>query len=215
MTSKNVKGEIKSVRTRVERRCVSCYFKIPSTAFCFRTEDDQALCTRCGLKYKDVLKDVNELVEFEKEVQIMKRWLSSKQLDERTIRNLTAKDETGTLHKAAHEAFKSPEVRRHVKKLMKEHIRRYSAYWSKMESHPELINFWVREEYNAESMGKGWIIKGDTENAKKVLDDLGQPWEGVEIHSAYDCTGQWFAWEADFTECGDRTFVTQHWGLDV
>ena len=38
---------------------------------------------------------------------------------------------------------------------------------------------------------------------------------GREIHSAYDCTGKWFASAARVKRVGKRVLVRQWWGLDV
>lgn len=110
------------------------------------------------------------------------------------------------------EAFKDKLVRKMVKKAMKKQIADKS--WHK-ESHPHLINSWVRTDDDGTNASYLWIIEGDINNAQRVLDELGQPWEGVRIHSDYDCTGEWFRYEADFTQLSDRTFVTQTAGMDV
>lgn len=115
---------------------------------------------------------------------------------------------------AAREAFKNKMVRRNVKKVAKDFISMNTECTYKNPP-ADLVNYWLKGSEDGETAEKVWIIKGDTENAKAVLNKLYEPWEGVQINSPYDCTGQWFAWEASFTETADRTFVIQHWGLDV
>lgn len=110
------------------------------------------------------------------------------------------------------EVFEDKRVRRNMKRLGKAHIERYAPEGFE---HPELINWWVNTDDDGTGEEYFWIIRGNAENAKRVLDEMGEPWEGIEIHSAYDCTGQWFRWHAHFSELTDRTFVTQSARMDV
>jgi hypothetical protein len=116
----------------------------------------------------------------------------------------------------SHEAFQKKEVRRNIKKQMKAFVFANSPDPFGRTTPNCVVNEWkgFRKDY-FDSYEQVFIILGDIDNAKAVLDGFGYPWEGVEIHSAYDCTGRWFAWEADFIELPDRVIVKQHWGLDV
>lgn len=40
-------------------------------------------------------------------------------------------------------------------------------------------------------------------------------WDSREIHSAYDCTGQYFARNPSIRASGNRVLVTQSWGYDI
>lgn len=104
-------------------------------------------------------------------------------------------------------------VRRNLKKIAKEHIETVSGSG---ERHDDIINCWVRcEDGYGESENYVWIIKGDVANAEHVLDSIGVAWAGFGFTSAYDCTGRPFSHGANFTQCGDRVFVTQTISYDV
>lgn len=137
-----------------------------------------------------------------KMIEFFVDFLTNSNPDERLVRNVAASPN-------GRELFSLQKVRRAVKKVMKAKIARED--WSY--KHEDLINAWQDSEFD--SFTKVWVIKGNTDNAKRVLDEMNVPWEGVEIHSIYDCTGQEFRRPAWFREIGDRTFVTQSGGLDV
>jgi hypothetical protein len=121
--------------------------------------------------------------------------------------------ESFQLSPMANEIFADKSVRRNLKKLAKEHIETVSGSG---ERHPDLINCWARvEDAYGESENYAWIIKGDVANAKRVLTIIGVMWEGFGFTSAYDCTGRPFSNGANFTQCGDRVFVTQTVSYDV
>jgi hypothetical protein len=204
-----VASDFETVRTTEERRCNDCGFKIPSHAFCFRYRKTTALCTRCGLKRQNNA----PLTEREKQAIItLSEYLGTFKggVDSRTIK--AAVESRPNVYR---EVFKSKAVRRNLKKLMKEELSRFDD--PRYKKPPvELVSRWRNVEESGETALKVWIFKGvSIEKARRLLGDtMGEPIDGVNIHSAYDCTGQWFAWEADFKQLGDRVFVTQHWGLD-
>lgn len=63
-----------------------------------------------------------------------------------------------------------------------------------------------------------WILDDTGQSDEDVLETLyGMGWEvyGREIHSPYDCTGQWFAAPARVTREHGRIFVRQTWHQDI
>jgi hypothetical protein len=129
-----------------------------------------------------------------------------------------------TKHEDGLDLLSVKQFKRWVSKQMREHIVRTEGWYKKIYPQKQvnklgdkLVNYGVKFDDNGEYVKHWWIIKGDIETAKNVLDFLGEPWEGVEINSPYDCTGRWFRWTADFyyQERAGVTFVKQHAGLDV
>lgn len=70
-----------------------------------------------------------------------------------------------------------------------------------------------RDEDNDESRTLFKVYKAPVSRAQLEYD-----WPyftGKPIHSAFDCTGKWFASPAKIKRIGKRVLVVQHWGLDI
>ena len=59
-----------------------------------------------------------------------------------------------------------------------------------------------------------WKVYPPTVSEEAIQEDF-EYLEGKHIHSAYDCTGQWFAHSAHIKRTKTRCLVTQWWGMDI